>query len=149
MELKIKWPKGFSGIAKDLITKLLRIDPSKRLSCSQITDHPWFKSIPEIRPVNFITLPLDNNKLLQENFGASDYQVVSKPSLANKAEANEENRRQSVLDKKLQKVKNITVPSGSATATNDKAQDEIETARIQEIQAKSNKHKKENQELKF
>lgn len=34
-----------------------------------------------------------------------NYQAVSKPSLANKAEANEENQRQSVLDKKLNKVK--------------------------------------------
>jgi serine/threonine protein kinase len=27
LALKIKWPKGFSGIAKDLISKLLKIDP--------------------------------------------------------------------------------------------------------------------------
>jgi serine/threonine protein kinase len=27
LALKIKWPKGFSGIAKDLISKLLKIEP--------------------------------------------------------------------------------------------------------------------------
>lgn len=27
LSLKIKWPKGFSGIARDLISKLLKIDP--------------------------------------------------------------------------------------------------------------------------
>ena len=28
---------------KDLLTKLLEIDPKKRLSASQALDHPWFK----------------------------------------------------------------------------------------------------------
>lgn len=43
---------------------------------------------------------------MEENVNKTDYQVVSKPSLSNKAEANEENMRQSVIDKKLNKFKN-------------------------------------------
>ena len=105
LELKIKWPKGFSGIAKDLISKLLKIDPKQRLPIENITSHPWFKSIAQIRPVQVLTLDSSTNKLMQHNVGKDDYQVVSKPSVANKAEANEENSRQSVLDKKLNKVK--------------------------------------------
>ena len=31
LALKIKWPKGFNGVAKDLISKLLKIDPKHRL----------------------------------------------------------------------------------------------------------------------
>jgi len=31
LALKIKWPKGFSGVAKDLISKLLKIDPKNRI----------------------------------------------------------------------------------------------------------------------
>ena len=46
LALKIKWPKGFSGIAKDLISKLLKIDPKNRIPCCEIVEHPWFKSIP-------------------------------------------------------------------------------------------------------
>jgi hypothetical protein len=42
---------------------------------------------------------------MQDEVNKTDYQVVSKPSVANKAEANEENMRQSVIDKKLNKVK--------------------------------------------
>jgi hypothetical protein len=45
-----------------------------------------------------------------------DYQVVSKPSVTNKAEANEENSRQSILDKKLNKVKGkMTSPTNYGT----------------------------------
>ena len=45
---------------------------------------------------------------MEDDVGKDDYQVVSKPSIVNKAEANEENQRQSVLDKKLKKVKNMS-----------------------------------------
>ena len=42
---------------------------------------------------------------------ARDYQVVSKPSVTNKAEAQDENSRKSVLDKKLDKIKKMNSPS--------------------------------------
>lgn len=32
-----------SDEAKDLISKLLVVDPSKRLTAEQIIEHPWFK----------------------------------------------------------------------------------------------------------
>jgi hypothetical protein len=37
-----------------------------------------------------------------------DYQVVSKPSISNKAEANEDTR-QSIIDKKLKKVSKLHI----------------------------------------
>ncbi len=49
-----------------------------------------------------------------------DYQVVSKPSVLNKAEANEENSRQSVLDKKLNKVKKMASPTNFASSSQSK-----------------------------
>ena len=45
---------------------------------------------------------------------------MSKPSVTNKAEANEENSRQSVLDKKLNKVKKLTSPSNQASGLKSK-----------------------------
>lgn len=48
----------------------------------------------------------------------NDYQIVSKPSVANKVEANEENSRQSVLDKKLNKVKKLAGGSQKSTQEN-------------------------------
>lgn len=65
LALKIKWPKGFSGIAKDLISKLLKIDPKHRIPIDQICDHPWFKSVPQIRPVEIKIMPKHSNNLTQ------------------------------------------------------------------------------------
>ena len=62
--------------------------------------------------MQFITLDSKKNKLMEDDVGKDDYQVVSKPSIVNKAEANEENQRQSVLDKKLKKVKNASTNQG-------------------------------------
>ena len=105
LALKIKWPKGFSGIAKDLISKLLKIEPKQRIKIEDMTEHPWFKSIPQIREVSNHIETQDSSRLLESEMEQKDYQVVSKPSVTNKAEANEENSRQSILDKKLNKVK--------------------------------------------
>ena len=145
LALKIKWPKGFSGVAKDLISKLLKIEPAQRIPIDKICEHPWFQSIPELRPVQFMTLDSDKNKLMEEEMNKTDYQVVSKPSVANKAEANEENMRQSVIDKKLNKVKSV------AKKTTDADQEVLqqEVAMLKDCKEKLSKARKENQDLKY
>jgi len=49
---KVEFPEPFDAEAKDLIEKLLVVDPSRRLGCrsgpngaEEIKSHPWFKSI--------------------------------------------------------------------------------------------------------
>jgi serine/threonine protein kinase len=51
LNFRIKWPKGFSGVAKDLVSKLLKTTPSERLSLEEVTNHPWFKANPPLKPV--------------------------------------------------------------------------------------------------
>jgi serine/threonine protein kinase len=48
-----------------LISKLLKIDPKCRIPISEITEHPWFKSIPQIREVSTHVQPSTSNKLLE------------------------------------------------------------------------------------
>ena len=85
-----------------------------------------------------------------------DYQVVSKPSISNKAEANEDTR-QSIIDKKLKKVSKLhiaAVHSGpnsrkgsianQPSTTVDSSTNDPE--RVQDLQAKIGKTKKEAQE---
>lgn len=76
------------------MSKLLKTNPAERINLDEVTNHPWFKANPAIKPV--LTqevpppqaqaaaqkLPLDTETIKKEN-----YQVVSKPSIANKAEA--------------------------------------------------------------
>ena len=45
------WPSDFPNLAKDLIKQLLVVDPKKRLKIGQITRHPWFQCVPQLRPV--------------------------------------------------------------------------------------------------
>ena len=90
---------------------------------------------------------------MQDDVNKNDYQVVSKPSVANKAEANEENLRQSVIDKKLTKVKKLADAGTNGKVKNaaDMSIDSArqESARLQEVKDKLMKEKKLNQEMKF
>ena len=51
LKYQIKWPRGFSGVAKDLISKLLKVVPEQRMKLEEITQHAWFANHPPIRPV--------------------------------------------------------------------------------------------------
>jgi serine/threonine protein kinase len=42
LKYNIKWPKGFSGVAKDLISKLLKVDNKQRIKLNDICAHAWF-----------------------------------------------------------------------------------------------------------
>ena len=56
-KLKIQWPVDFPPLAKNLITKILKINPSERLSINEILDHAWFTQNPPLRHVltNYLT----------------------------------------------------------------------------------------------
>lgn len=51
-ELNFQSPvwKGISAEAKDLITKLVVVDPSKRLTIDQALQHPWIQNVLHVDP---------------------------------------------------------------------------------------------------
>jgi serine/threonine protein kinase len=49
--LKIKWTDDFPTLAKNLISRILKLKPVERISLDDILTHPWFESIPQIRQV--------------------------------------------------------------------------------------------------
>ena len=50
MEGKIKYPNSMSADAKDIVSKLCKVDPTQRLgnlkgAARDVKNHPWFKDI--------------------------------------------------------------------------------------------------------
>jgi len=84
LKFKIKWPKGFSGIAKDLVTKLLKINQAERIPLEQVLNHPWFKSLEPLKPVTSSKVAVPKQIDLSATVKKEDYMVVSKPSIQNK-----------------------------------------------------------------
>ena len=50
-KLKIQWPKDMPPLAKNLIGKILRLNPSDRPSLEEILNHQWFKQTKMIKPL--------------------------------------------------------------------------------------------------
>ena len=54
LKFKIKWPKGFPGVAKDLVTKLLKTTPAERISLEETLEHPWFQGNPPLKQASIV-----------------------------------------------------------------------------------------------
>lgn len=50
-KLKINWPSDFPPLAKNLITKILKLNPLERITIDEILSHSWFEKNPPIKPV--------------------------------------------------------------------------------------------------
>jgi len=40
-----EWPEVKDTIFKDLVLRLMNLDPSKRMTAQQTLEHPWFKDV--------------------------------------------------------------------------------------------------------
>ena len=49
--LKIQWPKDMQPLAKNLISKILKLNPVDRPSFDEILNHQWFKQTKMIKPL--------------------------------------------------------------------------------------------------
>ena len=49
--LRIVWTDDFPQLAKDLVGRILRLNPKDRLTLDQIMNHQWFRDVPIIKPV--------------------------------------------------------------------------------------------------
>jgi serine/threonine protein kinase len=77
-------PSDLSSSCKDLISKLLTVDPSKRITFAEIKRHAWFNSnnVFSVRGLNIkdVLIPVDEDvviELVEEGFGSVDSIVRS------------------------------------------------------------------------
>ena len=49
--LRIVWTDDFPQLAKDLVGRILRLNPKDRLTLDQIINHQWFRDTPLLRPL--------------------------------------------------------------------------------------------------
>ncbi len=85
LKLKISFPKDFPKLAKDLVTKLLKVVPKERISIKAALEHPWFKSNAEIRPVLTRAVKMDKQlPTLEHDLEEEDFEPVSRVSKVNR-----------------------------------------------------------------
>lgn len=92
-KIKINWPSDFPPLAKNLITRILRLNPKDRMNLDEILTHTWFEKNPLTRPILIKTL-------MNENDFLKSYLInVEK---INTSDIDEKNKRKSMISKNRQ-----------------------------------------------
>lgn len=78
---KFKYPPYFSKSVKDLLSKMLQVNPKKRINMDGVTNHKWFKQgLADVQEVPHVVLkPSDDeiSKALNEDFHDESEEVSS------------------------------------------------------------------------
>ena len=111
-QLKIKWPIDFPPLAKNLVSKILKINPEERPSLDEILKHSWFHHNPMIRPL-LINKLTNERRILEShliNYKPNDEKIKEKmdilfPDL--KGENKLEEKENEKMDKDAKRKANI------------------------------------------
>ena len=63
-KLKINWPADMPPLAKNLISKILKLNPKERLSLDEILNHQWFQNTKILKPLLQNTLNSEKDLLI-------------------------------------------------------------------------------------
>ena len=110
-QLKIHWPIDFPPLAKNLVTKILKINPEERPSLDEILKHSWFNHNPMIRPL-LINKLTNERRILEShlvNYKGNEKEVKQKldimfPNLKGENKSDENNKE---MDKDAKRKANI------------------------------------------
>jgi aurora kinase, other len=108
---KIVFPKSFPLLAKDLVKRLLQVDPDKRLTVEMVLEHSWILSHAPLRPtadlvkdkVNLPNVP-DEGDI---DFTESQYVVVSSTKLGEQKPSPISNKTNLEIALKQEEVKRL------------------------------------------
>jgi serine/threonine protein kinase len=85
-KLKINWPADFPPLAKNLVTKILKLNPSERISIDEILNHAWFEKNPPLKPVLVNTVNDPHEILLSHLISGNAIEVKEKLQGESKSE---------------------------------------------------------------
>lgn len=117
-KLKINWPNDFPFFAKNLINRILKINPKDRISIDEILNHTWFEKNPGIRPVlKFQDL---SEEELMKSYMINTDKVITK-------DQEEKKYRISVIDKKRETQGNYNLSENDSSNDDEKIKKFIKT----------------------
>ena len=112
-QLKIKWPIDFPPLAKNLVMKILKVNPEERPSLDDILKHSWFNHTPILRPI-LVNKLTNERKILEShlvNYQPNDPEVKKKLDLIfpdlqghNKSEENKDNEKMNEDTKRKENI---------------------------------------------
>ena len=112
-QLKIHWPIDFPPLAKNLVTKILKVNPEERPSLDEILKHSWFNHNHMIRPL-LINKLTNERRILEShlvNYSPEDEEIKEKldilfPNIEGENKL-EDNKDKENMDKDAQRKANI------------------------------------------
>lgn len=132
--LKINWPNDFPPIAKNLVSKILKLNPKERLTLDEILAHSWFEKNPPLRPV-LVKVPVDRKKLLESHLVSIKPENISDE--INNVVSNSEKKR----------ISNIVEKARQENQNQDPSTENMRSI-IQQLQNDNEKLSKENAEIR-
>lgn len=140
-KLKIHWPADMPPLAKNLISKILKLDPKERLSLEEILKHKWFQQTPQIKPLLNNDLHTEKDLLMYHMLTQVTPEVETKinnllgvsgsVTKTSKAAAPPVNQKRVSIMKQIKEMNNNSTPTPGGTNSIDVTNEQIENLKME------------------
>lgn len=109
--LKINWPVDFPPLAKNLISRILKINPKERPTLDEISSHSWFDQNPPYHPVLVNTLT-DSKQILESHLVNVSAETIQKEidNVVNSNDSNDKDKSDLIKQSILAQRQNANFP---------------------------------------
>ena len=163
LECKINFPKTLSHDSKDLLKRILVLDPEKRISIKEIKKHPFYIKGKELFEKNFTIYQVTSDDIIDSDDSSYlyDFKYINENSFINnllfyESEKKSEKIINKLNNKELFSFKNIKERSSSCDFVNKKIYNDLEIKdkknkklkKLVDIEKRIKKMKKKNKKKK-